>query len=70
MLMMVIHTSVVFCGGQRPKPMHSMCEIDLNSAHEYCVPTVAFCNKGMDVIIKILIHASNPMAVIIQVLRT
>ncbi len=41
MLMMVIHTSVVFWGGQRPNPIHNMWEIALNRAQEYCLPTPA-----------------------------
>lgn len=43
MLMIVTHTSVVFCGGNRPNPMHSICEMALNTAQEYCTPTLAFC---------------------------
>lgn len=33
---MVSHMSVSDCGGKRPYPMHSMCDMALNSAQEYC----------------------------------
>ena len=46
MLMMVSHTSVTFCGGHLPKPMHSMWDMALKSAHEYCSKTGTFCMSG------------------------
>ena len=42
-LMMVSHTSVAFCGGHLPKPMHNMCDMALKSDQEYCSNTGAFC---------------------------
>ena len=51
MLTIVSHTSVVFWGGNRPKPMQSMCEKALNNAQEYWVPTLAFWGKVIIIIL-------------------
>lgn len=40
--------SVNDCGGNLPYPMHSMCDIALNRAHEYCSNQNASCNKSYD----------------------
>lgn len=44
---MVSHMSVSDWGGNRPYPMHSMCDIALNSAHEYCSSQNACCKTRL-----------------------
>ncbi len=46
MLSMVSHMSHRLCGGNRPYPMHNICDMALNSAQEYCSNQYASCKHS------------------------